>query len=149
MRYSFRSDRRGFTLIELLIVLAVISIVAVIGIPSFIGYLHHTTDMTCRNTAEQLLTEAERSIAVRQFVDAGDVAEHFIALLDRSSTTEVSVGHTEEISHASYQTINGERYIASWSISDTYMTVSFTCAEHDTECKRKIRVFYIDTTVCK
>lgn len=146
MRYSFRSDRSGFTLIELIIVLAVISIVAVIGIPSFVGYIQHSADNTCRVTAEHLLTETERSIAARQFIGDSDVEEYFISLIDQISTTELLIASSEELSSMSYRDINGERYTVFWDIKDCYMLVSLICTEHDNKYTRTIRIFYIDTT---
>jgi len=46
--------KKGFSLVELLIVIAIISILLAIGIPSFRGYIKTARDVVCRTNCHSL-----------------------------------------------------------------------------------------------
>lgn len=46
--------KKGFSLVELLIVIAIISILLAIGIPSFTGYIKTARDVVCRTNCHSL-----------------------------------------------------------------------------------------------
>lgn len=93
----FKSSKpKGFTLIELMIVIAIIGILAAIGIPNFISYRKHAYDTAARTDVRNAYTAAQNLFS--QKADASITTPNLVAGGFRATTnvTVAVVGHTQD-----------------------------------------------------
>lgn len=71
-------NHRGFTLVEVIIVIAIISIIASITIPSFIGYIDNSRDKSTRKSIEMLLDSVQTSCSYKRYKTAENISDEIV-----------------------------------------------------------------------
>lgn len=78
----------GFTLVEVIVVIAIISLIASITIPSFIGYIDNSRDKTTRKSIETILDSAETECSYKRYKDIESLSDE----IEQTFKTSAPVG---------------------------------------------------------
>lgn len=82
--HTRRFKQQGFTLIELLIVVAIVGILAAVGVPQYGNYLNRAEQSACIGELS-----AFRSLAVTASVSSDDIADFDFQSCDIGTETEI------------------------------------------------------------
>ena len=96
---------KGFTLIELLVVVAIIGILASVGVYSYVGYIEGTKTKTAKNVMQQIaLKQTERYTDLGSYYSGSDINTN---LFDGGNVANVS-GYTFSVT----ATVSGYSIVA-------------------------------------
>lgn len=97
-------DYHGFTLVEVIIVIAIISIIASITIPSFIGYIDNSRDKSTRKSIEAILDNAETSCSYKRYKTIENISDE----IEKAFKTAASMSSTvDELSVTDSEAVDG------------------------------------------
>lgn len=91
----------GFTLVEVIVVIAIISLIASITIPSFIGYIDNSIDKTTRKSIETILDNVETGCSYKRYKSIESLSDEIEQVFTASAPVgsyidELSVVNSEE-----------------------------------------------------
>jgi prepilin-type N-terminal cleavage/methylation domain-containing protein len=72
-----KMNKKGFTLVEIMIVVAIIGLLAAIGIPSFSKARSNSREKTCLNN-QRIIDAAKEQDALENNLDAGEAAANYL-----------------------------------------------------------------------
>lgn len=125
---NINRKKSGFTLIELIVVIAILGILALFLVPSFLGYAKDAKEAVCRANMTNIVREYEASAAHNSPASTED-AKKLLAAIYASHNAENKNGSTF-YTGGSYSGICSEDGIYGNMISDDFAVLTIRCTIH-------------------
>lgn len=122
------SKKSGFTIIELIVVIAILGILALFLVPSFLSYAKEAQSAICHANMHSITREYETA-AVHKAPTSMEEAKQLLAKIYHEHHAESSSGNTFDNGGA-YQGICNKSGVYTNQISSDYTVLSIQCSVH-------------------